>query len=122
MFTITSSAMLASGRHLAMPLPLFMLLAGPAARAQAPAPLADLTVYPNPAHIRATVAVPAVAGATRATVTLSDAQGTVVFEQPVSLTEQGGKAEVPLLGRAPGLYRVVVQAGDQRVAKTLTVE
>ncbi|OGX89043.1 hypothetical protein BEN47_07890 [Hymenobacter lapidarius] len=122
MFTITSSAILTSGRHMAMPLPLFMLLASPAARAQAPTAPADLTVYPNPAHIRATVAVPAVAGATRATVTLSDAQGTVVFEQPVSLTEEGGKAEVPLLGRAPGLYRVMVQAGEERVARTLAVE
>ena len=79
-------------------------------------------MYPNPAHIRATVQVPAVPGATRATVTLTDAQGTVVFEQPVSLLETGGKADVPLLGRAPGLYRVVVQVGGQRAAKTLRVE
>jgi hypothetical protein len=79
-------------------------------------------VYPNPAHIRATVQVPAVAGTTRATVTLTDAQGTVVFEQPVSLMETGGTTEVPLLGRKPGLYRVQVQAGDQRIAKTLKVE
>ncbi|MCC3153674.1 T9SS type A sorting domain-containing protein [Hymenobacter sp. BT770] len=99
-----------------------MLLAGPAARAQAPETLADLSVYPNPAHIRATVKVPAVPGATRATVRMSDAQGTVVFEQPVSLMETGGAAEVPLLGRPAGLYRVQVQVGDQRVARTLTVE
>ena len=105
-----------------MPLPLFMLLAGPAARAQASESLADLSVYPNPAHIRATVKVPAVPGVTRATVTVSDAQGTVVFEQPVSLLETGGTTEVPLLGRSAGLYRVQVQVGDQRVARTLTVE
>ena len=55
-------------------------------------------------------------------VTLTDAQGQVVFEQPVSLTATGGTTEVPLLGRAPGLYRVQVQAGDRRVAKTLKVE
>lgn len=123
MFTITSSALLASGRQLAMPLPLFMLLAGPAARAQAPAAsLTDLSVYPNPAHIRATVQVPAVPGATRATVTVTDAQGTVVFEQPVSLLETGGATEVPLLGKAPGLYYVQVKVGDQRVARTLKVE
>lgn len=95
-------------------------LAGPAAHAQAP--LAEVSVYPNPAHIRATVAVPAVAGVTRASVTLADAQGRVVFAQPVSLPATGGTAEIPLLGRAPGLYRVVVQAGEQRVARTLTVE
>ena len=122
MFTITSSALLASGRQLAMPLPLFMLLAGPAARAQAPASLTDLSVYPNPAHIRATVQVPAVPGATRATVTVTDAQGTVVFEQPVSMLETGGTTEVPLLGRTPGLYHVQVKVGDQHVARTLKVE
>ena len=49
-------------------------------------------------------------------------QGTTVFEQPVSLTETGGTAEVPLLGRAPGLYRVQVRAGEQRVMRTLKVE
>ena len=101
---------------------LLLELAGPAARAQAPTAFPDLGLYPNPAHIRATVEVPAVAGATRATITLIDAQGSVVFEQPVSLTEAGGTAEVPLLGRAPGLYRVLVQAGDRRVARTLRVE
>ena len=99
-----------------------LMLLGPAAHAQDLAPLAEVNVYPNPAHIRATVQVPVVAGATRATVTLLDAQGTVVFEQPVSLTEAGGTAEVPLLGRAPGLYRVQVRAGEQRVARTLKVE
>jgi hypothetical protein len=107
-----------------------MLLAAPTAHAQAMAPvpmrdvtpLADLSVYPNPAHIRATVQVPAVPGVTRAMVTLLDGQGKEVFAQPVSLLETGGTAEVPLLGRAPGFYRVLVQAGDQRLARTLKVE
>lgn len=103
-------------------LPVF-LIATPAARAQGRAPLDSVSVYPNPAHIRATVAVPSVVGATRAIVTLLDAQGTVVFEQPVSLLDrEGGTAEVPLLGRQPGLYRVQVQAGNQRVARSLKVE
>ena len=99
-----------------------VVLTGPAAYAQVPIPLAEVSVYPNPAHIRATVTVPAVAGVTRATVTLADAQGNVVFEQPVSLLATGGTAEVPLLGKAPGLYRVLVRVGDQRVVRTLTVE
>ena len=101
---------------------LLLHLLGPAAHAQDLPPLAEVSVYPNPAHIRATVAVPAVAGVARATVTLTDAQGVTVFEQPVSLTEAGGTAEVPLLGRAPGLYRVQVRAGEQRVSRPLTVE
>jgi hypothetical protein len=86
-------------------------------------PLDSVSVYPNPAHIRATVAVPAVPGATRATVTLLDAQGTVVFEQPVSLRDrEGGTAEVPLLGRQPGLYRVQVRVSEQHAARALRVE
>ena len=97
-------------------------LVGPAVHAQVPISLADVSVYPNPAHIRATVQVPAVAGATRATVALLDAQGTVVFEQPVSLLDTGGTAEVPLLGRPPGPYRVQVQAGEQRAVRALKVE
>ena len=96
------------------------VLTGPVAYAQVP--LVEVSVYPNPAHIRTTVAVPAMAGVTRATVTLVDAQGAVVFEQPVSLPETGGTAEVPLLGRVPGLYCVVVQVGGKRVARTLRVE
>ena len=99
-----------------------LMLAGPAAHAQDLAPLAALSVYPNPAHIRATVQVPAVPGADTVTVTLTDGQGTTVFEQPVSLTEAGGTSEVPLLGRPPGLYRVQVRAGEQRMARTLKVE
>ena len=102
--------------------PVLLELVGAPAHSQDLAPLADVSVYPNPAHIRATVQVPAVAGATQATVTLTDAQGTVVFAQPVSLTETGGTTEVPLLGRPAGPYRVQVQAGDQRVARTLKVE
>ena len=88
------------------------------------APLAEVSVYPNPAHIRATVQVlaVAVAGATRAVVTMRDAQGTLVFEQPVSLLAAGGTTEVPLLGRPPGLYRVQVLIGEQRIARTLRVE
>jgi len=122
MLTAASLVFCSGTYRRALPLPLFVLLAGPAAHAQAPATLADLSVYPNPAHIRATVQVPAVPEVTRATVTLTDAEGKVVFEQPVSLMEMGGTAQVPLLGRVPGLYRVQVQAGDQRVTRTLTVE
>ena len=101
---------------------LVLILIAPVARAQAPALVGEVSVYPNPAHIRATVVVPVIPGAARAIVALLDAQGTVVFEQPVSLSDTGGTAEVPLLGRAPGLYRVQVQAGEQRVVRTLKVE
>ena len=118
-----------AGRYWAVLWVLLLLGLGRNVRAQAAdsvgvavAPLAEVSVYPNPAHIRATVQVPAVAGATRAVVTMRDAQGTLVFEQPVSLLAAGGTTEVPLLGRAPGLYRVQVLVGEERVARTLRVE
>ncbi|MEL5993934.1 T9SS type A sorting domain-containing protein [Hymenobacter segetis] len=111
-----------SPRMALLAVPALLELLGPVAHAQALAPLAEVSVYPNPAHIRATVQVPAVPGADTATVTLTDGQGTTVFEQPVSLTTAGGTAEVPLLGRVPGLYRVQVRAGTERVARALTVE
>ena len=117
---VMKSLVIISRRGRLLGLTAAIVLSGPVAYAQAP--LAEVSVYPNPAHIRATVAVPAVPGATRATVTLIDALGAVVFEQPVSLPDTGGTAEVPLLGKAPGLYRVLVQAGEQRVARTLRVE
>ncbi len=113
-------------------LPPLLVLAGPVAHAQVPdwqtaeattpPPLAAVVFYPNPAHIRTTVQVPAVPGATRAVLTLTNGQGQAVFTQPVSLPAAGATTDVPLLGLAPGLYRLVVQAGDQRVARTLTVE
>ncbi|MBF9221550.1 T9SS type A sorting domain-containing protein [Hymenobacter ruricola] len=121
MLTLSSPEPFTGRRPLAL-LTLLVLLAAPKVRAQASEPLADLHLYPNPAHIRATVEVPAVPGATQATVTLLNAQGTAVFEQPVSLPETGGTAEIPLLGRAPGLYRVQVQVGEVRTARTLKVE
>ena len=131
MLSFPFAGFLPSGRQLALPLPLFMLLAVPAAHGQvmesaSPAAasnqLTDVSLYPNPAHIRATVQVPAVPGATRAIITVMDGQGKVVFEQPMSLTATGGSTEVPLLGRAPGLYRVQVQVGEERTARTLRVE
>ena len=86
------------------------------------APLAEVAVYPNPAHIRATVQVPAVPGAIRATVALLNAQGQVVFTQPLSLPATGATTDVPLLGLPPGPYRLQILAGDQRVSRPLTVE
>lgn len=111
-----------SPRMALLAVPALLELLGPVACAQDMAPLTDVNVYPNPAHIRATVQVPAVPGADTATVTLTDGQGLTVFEQPVSLTAAGGTAEVPLLGRPAGLYRVQVRAGGQRVARALKVE
>lgn len=109
-----------------------LVLLAPVAHAQAgldlvgaapvPEALAGVAVYPNPAHIRATVQVPAVPGVARATVALLNAQGQLVFTQPLSLPATGATTDVPLLGLAPGAYRLQILAGDQRVSRSLTVE
>ena len=88
----------------------------------APALAAALNLYPNPARTTATVRVPAVAGATHATLTLHDALGRTVHTQRLSLPATGATAELPLRGLAPGLYQLRVQAGPQRLARSLAVE
>ncbi|TPG66713.1 T9SS C-terminal target domain-containing protein [Hymenobacter nivis] len=95
---------------------------GTALATSAPAPLAGVAAFPNPARARATVRVPAVSGAARATVVLLDARGRVVRTQTVPLPAAGTAAEVPLNGLAPGLYHVLVQAGSWRAVQPLVVE
>ncbi|WP_125916551.1 T9SS type A sorting domain-containing protein [Hymenobacter coccineus] len=95
---------------------------GTALATNAPAPLAGVVAYPNPAQVRATVRVPAAPGAARATLTLLDARGRVVRAWAVPLPATGTTAEVALDGLAPGLYHVQVQAGGWRAVQPLVVE
>ena len=85
-------------------------------------PLAGLRLAPNPAHASTTVHLPAVPGATQATLRLLDALGRTVRTQQLPLSIRGLVAELPLLGLAPGLYHLQVQAGSQRTSRTLAVE
>ena len=80
---------------------------------------ASLTLFPNPAHGRATVQVPAVPGATTATLTLLDAPGRTLRTQTAATN---AKAELDLAGLAPGLYAVRVQAGGSTATRRLVVE
>ncbi|MGI4885500.1 MAG: T9SS type A sorting domain-containing protein [Janthinobacterium lividum] len=95
---------------------------GTALAAAAPAPRAGVAAYPNPARAWATVRVPAVPGAARATLALLDAQGRAVRTWAGPLPAGGATAEVELRGLAPGLYRVQVQAGGWRAVQPLVVE
>ncbi|KAA9332383.1 T9SS type A sorting domain-containing protein [Hymenobacter busanensis] len=78
-----------------------------------------LHLYPNPAHTTATVQLPAVPGATSATLVLLDALGREVYRQPVRLN---APAPVPVLGLAPGLYRLRVLAGRRVLSQALVVQ
>ncbi|UOQ52013.1 T9SS type A sorting domain-containing protein [Hymenobacter cellulosivorans] len=84
------------------------------------AELAGLSLYPNPAHHRVMLQLPAGSGAA-ATATLLDATGRIVRSSLVTPTANG-VVEVPLTGLRAGLYYVQVQLGKLRAARPLVVE
>jgi hypothetical protein len=77
------------------------------ALAAAPAALAALaTVYPNPAHGAATLLLPrALRGTEAVAVTVLDALGRAVWAGSLG-AGAGDALELPLAGRAPGVYAV----------------
>ena len=78
-----------------------------------------LNLYPNPAHNRATIQLPAIPGTTTATLTVLDALGRPVRTQTAALNT---KAELDLAGLPAGLYAVRVQAGGSTATHRLVVE
>jgi hypothetical protein len=78
-----------------------------------------LDLFPNPAHGRATVQVPAVPGAATATLILLDALGRPLRTQTAPTN---AAAELDLTGLAPGLYAVRVAAGGSNATRKLVVE
>ena len=91
------------------------------ASAQAAASL-PLQFYPNPAHTTATVQLPAVSGATSATLTVTDALGRVVQTRTVSLSATGTRVELDLTNVASGVYLLHVHAGSASTVKRFAVE
>jgi hypothetical protein len=81
-----------------------------------------LSLHPNPAHASATMQLPAVPGATQATLTLTDALGRTMRTQQLPLLATGTTAKLDLISLLPGLYRVQVQAGGQQLSRRLMVE
>jgi hypothetical protein len=79
-----------------------------------------LRVYPNPAHGRAAVVLPAGAGS--ATLTLHDALGRVVRMRQHQLAATPATTELPLQGLAPGLYHLRLQAGTGQASRAVVVE
>ncbi|GAB2864162.1 T9SS type A sorting domain-containing protein [Hymenobacter ruber] len=88
----------------------------------AAAPLAGLSLAPNPAHTATTVHIPPVLGATEAILTLSDGLGRQVRTQRLLISATGARAELPLTGLVPGLYHLQIRAGTQRTSRPLTVD
>ncbi|MFD2721202.1 T9SS type A sorting domain-containing protein [Hymenobacter monticola] len=76
----------------------------------------SIGLFPNPAHGRATVQLPA--GAGPAALTVLDALGRPVRTQIATAS----KADLDLTGLAPGLYAVRVQAGGTTATRRLVVE
>ncbi|MDO7851068.1 T9SS type A sorting domain-containing protein [Hymenobacter convexus] len=84
-------------------------------------PLA-FSLSPNPARAATTVHLPALPGASHATLTLLDALGRPVRCQQLALLAAGSTAQVLLAGLAPGLYQLRVVAGAYRASRAVVVE
>ncbi|MCC3154878.1 T9SS type A sorting domain-containing protein [Hymenobacter sp. BT770] len=84
--------------------------------------LEGVSVFPNPAHIKATVLVPAVPGATSATLTVLDALGRSVRTQIAAISASDRQVELDLTGLPAGLYAVRLTSGSRTDTRRLVVE
>jgi hypothetical protein len=91
-------------------------------RSATPVWAADLHLAPNPAHNRVAVTLPPLGNDKPVTLTLTDALGRAVSASAHTLLASGGRQELNLLGLAPGLYMLRVQAGQQHAVRPLLVE
>nr|WP_230678989.1 T9SS type A sorting domain-containing protein [Hymenobacter properus] len=82
----------------------------------------NFRLSPNPAHGRATVALPGVPGVPRVALTLLDALGRVVRTTTVLLPATGLSLEVDLSALPAGLYALQVRAGGATATRRLLVE
>jgi hypothetical protein len=81
-----------------------------------------MAVFPNPAHRAFTLSLPALSTTRTARLTLVNALGQTVRQQTITLTAGGTQAQVEVVGLAPGLYTVRVQAGTETATTRLAVE
>jgi hypothetical protein len=93
------------------------LLTGTRAEALA----AAVSLYPNPAHQRFTVAVPA-GNLHAATATLSNALGQTVLTKQLNLPMAGGTADFDVSRLASGVYSLQLKSGNDVVVKRVVVE
>jgi hypothetical protein len=79
-------------------------------------------LFPNPARSITTVQLPAIPGATQATLVLTDALGRRVCARTVALPTAGLRYDLPLTGLPPGVYALHVEAGAASAVRRLVVE
>ena len=79
-------------------------------------------LVPNPASSSTMVQLPALPGASMATLTLRDALGRAVRTATVALPSTGLRHEFSLAGLAHGLYALQVQTGKATATRKLVVE
>jgi hypothetical protein len=82
----------------------------------------DVTVYPNPAHGRFTVLVPAVASAPAVQAELLNTLGQVVRRQSAALPAAGATLTVETAGLAAGVYTLRLTAGASTLAKRVVLQ
>lgn len=99
----------------------YSLLGLPTLAAQSVRPALAVEVFPNPARGAATVQLPAAAGTTAATLTLTDVLGRTVQSRTATPTADR-RHELNLTGLAPGLYTLRVQVGAASAARRLVVQ
>jgi hypothetical protein len=78
-------------------------------------------VYPNPAHERFTVLVPAVADAAQVQVKLLNQLGQAVRRQVEALPTTGTTLTMETTGLAPGVYVLQLQAGGSTTTKRIVI-
>lgn len=83
---------------------------------------AEVSVYPNPAHIDFSVIVPAIAGATQLHTELLNALGQVVRRQDTALATTGIHLTMNVTGLAAGVYTLRLQAGETTLAKRVVIQ
>ncbi|MFD1874756.1 T9SS type A sorting domain-containing protein [Hymenobacter bucti] len=99
----------------------FTLLFGPIA-AKASLSAAEVNVYPNPAHKRFTVQVPAIAAATSVQAELLNTLGQSVSRQTAAQLATGTTLTVETEGLATGVYTLRLQAGSSTLTKRVVVQ
>ncbi|MBF9239894.1 T9SS type A sorting domain-containing protein [Hymenobacter sp. BT683] len=85
-------------------------------------PAAAISVYPNPAHARFAVVVPAVPGATQVHADLLNALGQVVRRQQAALAATGARLDMDAANLAAGVYTLRVQVGATTLAKRIVIQ